>query len=44
MSLSEDNEGAPIIELIDLARIGPAADDIISSCRRFSSQDDEYEV
>ena len=44
MSLSEDDEGAPIFELIDLARIGPAADDVISSCRRISSRADEYEV
>ena len=44
MSLSEDDEGAPIFELIDLARIGPAGNDVISSWRRISSRADEYEV
>ena len=44
MSLSEDDEGAPIFELIDLARIGPAADDVMSSCRQLSSRAEGYAV
>ena len=44
MSLSEDDEGAPIFELIDLARIDPAAGDVMSSCRRISSRAEGYAV
>ena len=44
MNLSVDDEQVPIFELVELARLGPAAASNMSSWRRISSRADEYEV